>query len=197
MKIYFCLTLDRLEKIIVTMGFTMNELMRTIPINRRVAEPLDVAKRDVLADAHLWFDRQINKTDKRTCEKICGIISSSIPKQNVSGLRDFIIKRTDCDINQIAIILIEFKTAAMAKRYHGDICILSEASAETLKQEGGLLSEDQRSKFAEHPRFQDVMSLREADDAGKDVNFNYDRYGGRHAMLLRATVDTMKCSLQY
>jgi predicted HD phosphohydrolase len=85
----------------------------------------------------------------------------------------------------------------MAKRYHGDVGVLSDASAETLKQEGGLLSEDQRQQFAEHPRFQDAMRLREADDAGKDADFNYDNYGGRHSILLRVIVDTMNCSLPH
>ena len=49
---------------------------------------------------------------------------------------------------------------------------LSEASRRSLQAQGGLLSDEECTRFEEHPGFVDALSLREWDDEGKVVNLD-------------------------
>jgi phosphonate degradation associated HDIG domain protein len=49
---------------------------------------------------------------------------------------------------------------------------LSEASKMSLKAQGGLLSDDECTRFEEHPGFVDALALREWDDEGKVVGLD-------------------------
>lgn len=66
---------------------------------------------------------------------------------------------------------------------------LSEASAETYHQEGGILSPGEQHKFRNNPLFSDALKLREGDDEGKDPLCGYK--GGRSKVLLDAISDTL------
>lgn len=80
----------------------------------------------------------------------------------------------------------------IAKRYQCErdgIEKLSLASTKTLDLEGGLLSDEERTRFTEDIHFKDALILRNADNAGKDPAFSKDKYP---KLLLSAILDTLR-----
>lgn len=82
-------------------------------------------------------------------------------------------------------------THTIAKRYSGESDHLSNASAKTLEQEGGPLTQDQREQFESHRLFSQAMKLREGDDNGKKPDWDGGSLGS-HGSLLMAIADTIR-----
>jgi len=72
---------------------------------------------------------------------------------------------------------------------------LSAASSATLQEQGGSMSLEEQLVFEGHSCMMEAMTLRVADDAGKDPNFDYSVWGGRAELLLLAIQQTLRCAL--
>ena len=66
---------------------------------------------------------------------------------------------------------------------------LSQASIKTMELEGGPLSDEEREKFLASPYVEDALTLRDADNKGKDTKFPKELYP---KLVLQAMTDTLK-----